>query len=169
MKKIKEFILYGLILGLTMAFFYFRYSDNPFQKSLKQGAIMTSEQYQELKKDKSSDGKRIAFIGRIQLDTSFTYKFGRPVVLPLIDANHDAFEHIPFDLAKDDKNSIYVPSEFTEKNLIIYDNEGKAHSYDEEVMVSFTMERITEAIPEQNPNTGEYAWRCKLIRIDPVE
>ncbi len=168
-KNVKKILSYIGAFLIAAAVMYFQYSDNPFQKPLEKGGIISREQYTNLKKDTSSDDKRVAFIGRVKANTRITYKIGRPVELPVVDSADDLIEHIPFTLKKGGKNSFYVPAEFSEKDLVLYDNDGNPHAYDETVMVSFTMERIKDAIPEQNPQTGEYAWRCKLIRIDPIE
>ncbi len=168
-KYLKKIILYVGGFIVTVICIYFYYGDNPFQNSLEKGVIINYEQYVNLKKDKSSDGKRVALVGYAIAHSNITYIIGRPIELPFVDSTNKVLEYIPFELKKDGKNSFYIPSEFTEKDLMIYDNNGNPHTYDEKVIVSFTMERIKEAIPEQNPKTGEYVWKCKLIRIDPIE
>ncbi len=166
---VKKYSLY--ILGFIAGAIYLAISTgyNPFVGSGDKGVVVTPEQFANFKKDKSNDGKRVALIGRAEANGDITYILGRPIRLPFVDADKNLIEFFEFELKENGKNCCYIPTEFKSEDLVLYDNEGKAHAYDEQVVVSFTMERITEAIPEQNPETGEYAWHYKQLRIDPVK
>lgn len=151
-------------------FFLFQNGGGLFQGSGEKGEIITIETYKELRKQISSDGKRIAFIGRVSVSNAdITRRIGAPLNLMFLTPNGTYIEHLPFPFGKEDKNSCYLPNSFTPEDLVLYDNEGKLHKYDENVMISFTLERITNAIPEKDPKTNEYAWRYNQLRIDPVE
>lgn len=155
---------------LVALFFLFQNGSSLFQGAGEKGEIITIEKYKELKKQTSSDGKRIAIIGRASVSNSdITRRFGAPLDLMFDTPEGDFVEHIPFPFGKEEKNSCYLPNSFTPEDLVLYDNEGNAHKYNENVMVSFTLERITNAIPEKNPKTNEYVWRIEQVRIDPVK
>ncbi|MFC5046228.1 hypothetical protein ACFSTE_04340 [Aquimarina hainanensis] len=154
----------------VVLFFLFQNGGDVFQGSGEKGKIITIETYKELRKKTSSDGKRIALIGRASVsNANITRRIGAPLNLIFSAPDGTFIEHLPFHFGKEDKNSCYLPNSFTPQDLVLYDNEGVLHKYDENVMVSFTLERITNAIPEKNPKTNEYVWRFKQLRIDPIE
>ncbi|TPN81214.1 hypothetical protein [Aquimarina algicola] len=167
-KSIKSKLGYVVAFLAAGIYFFFQTGDNPFQGPGEKGEIISIEQFEALRKETSSDGKRIAFIGHASVGShDITYTIGAPLELIFSTPDDDYIAHIPFPLDQDGKNSCYLPSTFTPEDLVLYDNEGKVYPYNEDVVVSFTLERIKNAIPEKNPETGEYSWRYKQVRIDP--
>lgn len=69
------------------------------------------------------------------------------------------------------KNDFYVPDNFTTEDIVIYDNEGVAHSYNEELYFSFTIDLKTERAKTVHPITKEesYFYAYEGVRIDPVK
>lgn len=134
----------------------------------EKGEIITTTQFKELKKQKSSDGKRIAVIGKVTVaNSNLTRKLGSATSMTVDDRDDKLIDFFNLNYGQD-KNEFYLPAEFTPKDLKVYDNDGNAHAYNEPVQISFTMKRKTEVRPEQNEQTGEYFWEYEKIRIDTV-
>lgn len=170
--KINKNILY--IGGIVVVLFYFALQSgyNPLKGSGEKGEIVTPQAFEELLKDKSSDGKRITIIGHTGISNhDLTIRIGAPLDLPFSSPEpEDSYiTHFPITFNKDSKNACYLPTEFTPEDFIIYDNEGNKIPYKNDVMLSFTLDRISNAIPEKDEKTGKYAWTYKQIRIDAVE
>lgn len=170
--KINKNLLY--VGGAVVALLYFALQSgyNPLKGSGEIGEIVSPQAYEELLKQKSSDGKRVAIIARGSISNSdISMRIGAPVdiIFSGLDAKASAIGLFPIPFGKDDNNSCYIPSEFTPEDLVLYDNEGNALPYGEAVTLSFTLERISNAIPEKDEKTGKYAWRHKQIRIDPIK
>lgn len=170
--KINKNILYTGGIVLALLYFAFQSGYNPFKGSGEKGEIVTSQAFQELLKEKSSDGKRIAIIGHTGISNhDLTIRIGAPLDLAFSTPEPEVeyIAHFPIPFNKDGKNACYVPTEFTPEDFIIYDNEGNKIPYKKDVLLSFTLERISNAIPEKDETTGKYAWTYKQIRIDVVE
>lgn len=170
--KINKNILY--IGGFVAALLYFAFQSgyNPFSGSGEKGDIVSPEAFEELLKDKSSDGKRIAIIGHTGISNQdITIRIGAPLDLAFSspEPENKYIAHFPIAFVKEGINSCYLPTEFTPEDFIIYDNKGDKISYEMDVILSFTLERISNAIPEKDEKTGKYAWNYRQIRIDPVE
>lgn len=168
--KISKTVQYIGGFIIVVLFFLFQYGGDLFQGPGDKGDLITVEAYTALKKETSSDGKRIAIKGHASVsNVDINRRIGAPLSLTFNNTEDIFVEHLPFPFGKEEKNSCYLPNSFTPEDLVLYDNEGNPHKYDENVIVSFTLERITNASPEKNPETGNYAWRYKQLRIDPIE
>lgn len=163
----KNILQYALGLVAVVAIIMWQTGYNPFAGSGKIGEIITLAEFKTLKKDLSSDGKRVALIARGDIANSdVTIVLGRPMSLSFITPQEEYIDH--FDLYRGDgKNEFFIPEKFTNKDLVLYDNEGKKHAYDENVIISFTLEKLN-GNPQINPSTGGYDWAHKQIRIDPA-
>lgn len=159
---------YGLtIIGVVIiSMWYTGY--NPFAGPGEIGKAVSIEEFVKLKKDKASDGKRIAFIGHGSL-SNFDLKLhlGKPYGLTFLAPDGKYIGS--FDLYHGEgKNEFFIPAEFKPTDLKLYDNAGNAHKSDENVLVSFTLKARKEGTQEINPTTGEYPWLYDQLRIDPV-
>lgn len=164
----KNIFQYGLTLVVVVIVVVWQTGYNPFA-SKTEGEVVSPNAFKEMKKQTESDGKRIALIGNFSVANSdITIKLGQPTSLSFGDENDN---HIDFFKVWNGtgKNEFSLPETFTPKDLKVYDNEGKEHSYNEKVKISFTLKRITAAEPEKNPNTGEYVWEWEQLRIDPIK
>ena len=169
--KINKNLLYVIGVVVSLLYFAIQSGYNPFKGSGEIGEIVSPKAYEELLKQKSSDGKRVAIIARGSISNSdLSRRIGAPldVIFTGTDAEANVIGLFPIPFGKDDKNSCYIPNAFTPEDLVLYDNEGTALAYGEEVTLSFTLERISNAIPERNENTKKYVWRYKQMRIDPL-
>ena len=165
MKNLIQYTLVLLAVGLIVLW---QTGFNPFATK-EVGEVVSPSTFKEMKKKTDSDGKRIALSGTFSVSNSnLTVNLGQPTSLGFSDEKGD---HIDFFKIwnGDGKNEFSLPGTFKPEDLKIYDNEGKVHGYNEKVKISFTLNRIEEAEPEKNPNTGEYVWEWDDLRIDPVK
>lgn len=163
----KNIFQYGLTFLVVAIIVLWQTGCNPFA-SKTEGEFVTPSTFKEMKKQKESDGKRISLIGTFSVaNSNITIKLGQPTSLSFSD---EKGEHIDFFKIwnGDGKNEFSLPATFTPKDLKVYDNEGKEHSYDKKIKISFTLNRVEEAEPEKHPITGEYAWEWDNLRVDPV-
>ena len=163
----KNFLQYALALVAVVAIIMWQTGYNPFAGSGKMGEIVTAAEFKTLKKDLASAGKRVALVARGDIaNSNMTIVLGRPVSISFMTPQADYIDH--FELYRGDgKNEFFIPEKFTNKDLVLYDNDGKKHNYDENVVISFTMEKLN-GNPQINPRTGGYDWAYKQIRIDPA-
>lgn len=165
-------LLYAGGTVVALLFFALQSGYNPFKGSGEKGEIVTLQGFEELLKEKSNDGKRVAVIGHTGISNSdITIRIGAPLSLAFRspEPEDQYIDHFPISFEKDGKNACYLPTEFTPEDFIIYDNEGNKVPYNKDVILSFTLERISNAVPEKDEKTGKYAWRYEQIRIDPIE
>lgn len=168
-KKMKKVLQYALTFAVVAIVICWQTGYNPFAGSGEKGAVILTDQLKDLKKQTSSDEKRVAVVGKIVVSNSnLTLKIGSPTSMPVEDKDNNLIDHFEI-YHGTGKNEFNLPVQFTPKDLKVYDNDGNAHSYDEDVQISFTMKRIKEAQPEKDPNTGEFVWRYEQIRIDPIK
>ncbi len=163
--------LYYIIIAISVIVVLFNQfkDDILFQGSGEVGTEITVDKFQELKKKKDSDGKRYSIIGHANISNSnITRVIGRPLKIIFKDVNNNYIEHFELYFGED-KNEFYIPNEFTPEDLVLFDNEGNKHTYNENVRLSFTFKRIKNAIPERDEKTGEYVWNYSQIRIDPIK
>ncbi len=141
---------------------------NPFAGPLTIGTTVTPAELKQMKQSKDSDGRRVAILGRATVSRSNrSRRVGAPINLPVESPANEYIDHFDFGFGQG-KNEVFIPAEFTPTDLKMFDNEKNAHPYDENVLISFTMERISAAEPEMDPKTGEYVWTYARIRIDPA-
>ncbi|MEE1945249.1 hypothetical protein VRU48_09025 [Pedobacter sp. KR3-3] len=165
----KKLLQYGLALTAMAILFLGQTGCQSFSGSGEKGEVVSNSQFQELKKQKTSDGKRVAVMGRVTVaNSNLTLKMGSPTSMTVDDQEGKLIDFFDLYHGKG-KNEFFLPADFTPKDLKLYDNDGKPHNYDEIVQLSFTMKRVTEVRPEQDPLTGAYVWKYEQLRIDPVK
>lgn len=137
----------------------------------------------QLKTDKKNDGKRVAvvgyaaFTGDIQVGGSMG-----PAIKIYSEPGAKGRFLVSFTLPfGEEANNVYVPEEFTAKDLVIYDNEGKAHKFNEKMQFSFTLDLQTDrprlekypldkrGLPQTDKSVRIYPTYLTDIRIDPVK
>jgi len=163
--------LYYVIIAISiLVFLYNQFKDDIlFHVSSEVGTEIKVSEFNELKKQKDSDGKRYSIIGHATISNSdITRVIGRPLKIIFKDADNNYIERFELYLGES-KNGFYLPNEFRPEDLVLFDNEGNKHAYNEIVRLSFTFKRIKNAIPERNEETGEYVWSFSQIRIDPLK
>ncbi|SDF54768.1 hypothetical protein [Cellulophaga baltica] len=170
-QKEKPKKLYYVIIAISIVvLLYGQFKDDiHFQGSSEIGTEITVSEFNQLKKQKDSDGKRYSIIGHASISNSdITRVIGRPLKIIFKDADNNYIERFELYLGEG-KNEFYLPNKFTPEDLVLFDNEGNKHAYNENVRLSFTFKRIKNAIPERDEETGEYVWSYNQIRIDPVK
>ncbi|WP_271406822.1 hypothetical protein [Tenacibaculum soleae] len=170
-QKEKPKKLYYVIIAISiLVLLYNQFKDGTLFKGTGEvGTEISLTKFQELKKQKDSDGKRYSIIGHASISNSnITRVIGRPLKIMFKDVDNNYIERFELYLGED-KNEFYLPNEFTPQDLVLFDNEGSKHLYNKNVRISFTFKRIKNAIPERNEKTGEYVWEYNQIRIDPVK
>jgi hypothetical protein len=142
---------------------------NPFAGAGKIGTVVHAGELKVLKRSKESDGKRVAVLGHATVaNSNITRVIGRPTSLLVESPANEAIDFVDFSYGHG-ANEYFLPETFTPEDLKLYDNDKKEHAAKEDVLISFTMKRVTEAEPEINPTTGEYAWRYEQVRIDGAD
>ncbi|WKB81762.1 hypothetical protein QYR09_01690 [Cellulophaga lytica] len=161
---------YALIAISVIALLFNQFKDDVlFQGTDEIGTEISINKFHELKKQKDSDGKRYSIIGHTTISNSdITRVIGRPLKIIFNDADNNYIERFELYFGEGN-NEFYLPNEFTPEDLVLFDNEGNKHTYNENVRLSFTFKRIKNAIPERNEETGEYVWSYSQIRIDSVK
>ncbi|WP_199141528.1 hypothetical protein [Pedobacter sp. ASV12] len=165
----KNLLRYGLAITAMAIIFLGQTGCQSFSDPGEKGEVVSTSQFQELKKQKTSDGKRVAVIGKVTVaNSNLTLKMGSPTSMTVDDQDGQLIDFFDLYHGKG-KNEFYLPADFTPKDLVLYDNEGKPHHYDESIQLSFTMKRVTAVRPEQDPLTGAYVWKYEQLRIDPAK
>lgn len=170
-QKEKPKKLYYVIIAISIiVLLYNQFKDDILLKGTGEvGTEISLTKFQELKKQKDSDGKRYSIIGHATISNSdITRVIGRPLKIIFNDADNNYIERFELYLGEGN-NEFYLPNEFTPEDLVLFDNEGNKHTYNENVRLSFTFKRIKNAIPERDEETGEYVWSYSQIRIDSVK
>lgn len=165
MKNILQYAL--TFLGVAIiAMWYTGY--NPFAGSGDIGKTVSPEEFKKLLEDKKSDGKRVSLIAHGDIATAnMTLVLGRPYSLSFFSADRVYINHFDLYHGKG-KNEFYLPPTFTSKDLKLYDNEGKPHDYNQNILLSFTIKAGYGGNKERNRYTKKYSWDFVKIRIDPA-
>lgn len=145
----------------------------------EKGKLVSTEEYKNLNNLAENNGKRFSIIGYAFIDRNLEVS-----QLGGVGERINFFEQPEgkggfigaFPIAHgQDKNEFNTPKEFTMKDVVFYDNDGKEIKSDQKIQVSFTMqlEVDREKIPENDiagiKTGGGYYGGAEKVRLDKVE
>ncbi len=148
----------------------------------EKGTLIAADTYVSLRANEQNNGKRFSIEGYPALDGDITTGRNRITVLNVYTEPGGKGKFIaglPVDLGEG-KNEFHVPEEFTIKDITVYDNDGKKHTYTDKLRFSFTLvlrtgqARIKTAslkMVEGKMHKEEqmlYAGSAEDVRIDPA-
>jgi hypothetical protein len=141
--------------------------------NLEKGKVITLADYSTLIEDKNNDNLRFSFIGYPNIDDDITIGFNKPVYFsvyskPAGQGDLIMAQVLPIGYGKG-KNKFTVPKEFTMEDLVIYDNEGNALSYDTKMQFSFTLDLQTNRERSKQGDRLVYFHTLGKVRIDKAE
>ena len=137
----------------------------------------------KLETDKANNNKRVSVIGYPAFTGDIKAGLGDDPVLN-VNTEPDGKGRLlaSFTIAfGTGSNKVYVPETFTNHDIVLYDNEGQKHPYDEKMQFSFTLKlqqdrtRITQyplneaGLPIMDSALQVYPTYLTDIRIDKVQ
>jgi hypothetical protein len=158
-------------------------SCNSNKSSQPQGQVVSKIELYKLCQDKANKDKRVAVEGYPALTGDIRSGNGNKVVLSIYtepDGQGSAIYAVPMEVGKG-SNKFHVPDEFTIQDIVVYDNDGKEHQYNEKLRFSFSMDLQTNLQRTKyhhrervNGNLEQseflvYQLRPKDLRIDKAE
>ncbi|MDN5289084.1 MAG: hypothetical protein JWR38_5358 [Mucilaginibacter sp.] len=148
-----------------------------FEKSKQ---LITKHELNVLSGDKTNKGKRFSVVGYPAFTGDISISNSRTPVLSVYtepEGKGDLVISFSIELGKS-RNEVYVPEEFTIKDIALYDNDGVAHKYNEKMQFSFTLNLQTNlerhSVMEMKIVDGKlqtesikgYLQRIEDVRID---
>lgn len=136
----------------------------------------------KLETDKSNKGKRVSVAGYPAFTGDIKAGMNDDPVISVYtepDGKGRLVSSFPVRYGKS-ANEVHVPKAFTNRDIVLYDNEGKSHPYNERMQFSFTLDmqldrpRITnyllddKGIPLLRQGQLVYPTYLKDIRIDKI-
>jgi len=112
---------------------------------------ITGEQFEKLRESKDNNGKRFSITGYPYLNSDVTIHNDLDVLVAFYSQPKAEGEYLgSIELGyKDEKNGMYLPTQFTPEDLKIFDNEGHKLGINDKITVSFTMKLVTNRPPSQ--------------------
>ena len=152
--------------------------------NLEKGQLIDPLQNQLLRMeaDKANKGKRVSVVGYPAFNSDIKVGIHDEPVLNINsepDGQGRFLVSFPIPFGKT-ANHVHVPEVFSPRDILLYDNEGKKHPYNEKMQFSFTLDmqpdrpRITHyplderGLPKQDSAIQIYPTYLKDIRIDPA-
>ncbi|WP_162923607.1 hypothetical protein [Arachidicoccus soli] len=131
----------GLIASTTILF---NSSCTGGSQNLSKGKVIDPLQNEliKLETDKSNNSKRFSVLGYPAFNADIKAGYNDdPVINIYSEPNGQGrlLNSFPIHIGKN-ANEIYVPKEFSNQDIVVYDNEGKSHKYDEKMQFSFSMD-----------------------------
>jgi hypothetical protein len=146
----------------------------------EKGKLVSPDELTSLYADKTNKGLRFSVVGYPAVTGDIATGANKTPVLNVNTEPNGGGTLIisfPLDMGKD-RNTFYVPEQFTIKDIQVFDNEGKSHASDEKMQFSFTLDlqtdqarvnRINMKMVNGSLQKNEklvYLARLKDIRID---
>lgn len=146
---------------------------NSCSLSPEKGKVISFEEYQSVVEDENNDNQRFSFVGYPNIDGDITTGFNKPVMFSVYsepggEGDLIMAEVLPIVYGKG-KNKFTVPEEFTIQDLVMYDNEGNALSYDTKMQFSFTLDLQTNRERSKQGDRMVYFHTLGNVRIDKAE
>lgn len=160
--KTVKYVLYAVWALILIAWAMWQKGYNPFAGSGEMGTVVTAEQLNEMEKDVANDGKRVALIGTAYIPWDITIKPFETNYLTINSPEGKTITALPLYFGES-KNTFFVPDTFGDEDVVVYDNDGNKHAYNDNVQFSFTMN-----LQDKMPGSDENSWLYDTVRIDSV-
>lgn len=145
----------------------FSSGDKPLEKGTPVAADETA--IDNANKDKNNDGKRFSVTGYPSL-SNFNVIVGKGRTLsvhittePEGKGKFITSVNMPYGQKA---NRLYIPEQFTNKDVVVYDNEGNKHAYTEKMTFSYTLDLQVE---RGQLSKGDYFNSKEEVRVDKAE
>lgn len=137
--------------------------------NLEKGELISPDAVSSLNADEANDGKRVAVEGYPFIKGDITIDGDTSIDIYTEPAGAGTYiTYLPMRFGEG-KNTFYVPEEFTDADLVLYDNEGAAIAYDEKVLFSFQMDLQTDRERMTLGDQLVYYGMPEKVRIDRAE
>jgi hypothetical protein len=141
----------------------------------EKGKLITYDELLSIAGDSTNNNKRFTVVGYPTILASYSTVENNKVTVLIYEKPEGSglrigSARILFSDRKE-KNSCYVPSTFTPRDILIYDNEGLEHHYDEKLQFSFTLKLTTNDVMRPYLSSDKslkkaYLYDMENVRID---